>query len=119
MNIGLRPSIVEFLDQWTVDCLQKYTGKEIFPGLGANPVLLIELDGPGASLESESEILKEWLRVTALKSSVAKNEEEAEEFWEVRRQGSSSMKKLADTKLNEDIVVPLDKQVELVEFVVP
>ena len=27
------------------------------------------------------------------------------------------MKKLADTKLNEDIVVPLDKQVELVEFV--
>ena len=33
------------------------------------------------------------------------------------RQGSSSMKKLADTKLNEDIVVPFDKQVELVEFV--
>ena len=27
------------------------------------------------------------------------------------------MKKLADTKLNEDVVVPLDKQVELVEFV--
>ena len=27
------------------------------------------------------------------------------------------MKKLADTKLNEDIVVPLDRQVELVQFV--
>ena len=27
------------------------------------------------------------------------------------------MKKLADTKLNEDIVVPLDRQVELVRFV--
>jgi len=40
--------------------------------------------------------------------------EEAEELWEVRRQGSSSMKKLATTKLNEDVVVPLDKQVELV-----
>ena len=52
MNIGLRPSIVEFLDQWTVDCLQKYTGKEIFPGLGANPVLLIELDSPGLRLKA-------------------------------------------------------------------
>ena len=117
MKMGVRPSIIEFLDQWTVDCLQKYTGKEIFPGLGANPVLLIELDSPGASLESESEILEGWLREVALQSSVAKSEEEAEEFWEVRRQGSSSMKKLADTKLNEDIVVPLDRQVELVGFV--
>ena len=35
LKMGLRPSIIEFLDQWTVDCLQKYTGKEIFPGLGA------------------------------------------------------------------------------------
>lgn len=117
MKMGLQPSIIEFLDQWTVDCLQKYTGKEIFPGLGANPVLLIELDGVGASLEADSEVLKNWLEDVSLQSSVAKTEAEAEEFWEVRRQGSSSMKKLADTKLNEDVVVPLDKQVELVEFV--
>ena len=117
MKLGVRPSIIEFLDQWTVDCLQKYTGKEIFPGLGANPVLLIELDSPGASLETESEILEDWLTEFCLQFSVAKNEEEAEDFWEVRRQGSSSMKKLADTKLNEDIVVPLDRQVELVRFV--
>jgi glycolate oxidase len=117
IKMGVRPSIIEFLDQWTVDCLQKYTGKEIFPGLGANPVLLIELDSPGASLETESKILEDWLAEVALQSSVAKNEAEAEDFWEVRRQGSSSMKKLADTKLNEDIVVPLDRQVELVQFV--
>lgn len=117
IKMGLRPSIIEFLDQWTIDCLQKYTGKEIFPGLGANPVLLIELDSSGTTLETESELLENWLGEFALQSSMAKSEEEAEEFWEVRRQGSSSMKKLADTKLNEDIVVPLDKQVELVAFV--
>ena len=44
-------------------------------------------------------------------------DEEAEKLWEVRRQGSSSMKKLASTKLNEDIVVPLDRQIQLVQFV--
>ena len=32
----------------------------------------------------------------------------------VRRQGSTAMKKLASTKLNEDIVVPLNRQIELV-----
>ena len=52
MKMGLRPSIIEFLDRWTVDCLQKYTGKEIFPGLGANPVLLIELDSPVLRLKA-------------------------------------------------------------------
>ena len=48
---------------------------------------------------------------------MASNEEESEKLWEVRRQGSSSMKKLASTKLNEDVVVPLDKQIELIAFV--
>ena len=117
IKLGLRPSIIEFLDRWTIDCLQKYTGKEIFPGLGPHPVLLIELDSPGVTLEKESEVLEDWLAKVALRSIMAKSEEEAEILWEVRRQGSSAMKKLADTKLNEDVVVPLNRQVELVHFV--
>ena len=117
MKKGVRPSIIEFLDQWTIDCLQKYTGQEVFPELEPHPVLLIELDSPGPLLEKESEILVQWLKEIALRSSVAASEEEAEILWEVRRQGSSAMKKLAETKLNEDVVVPLDKQIELVRYV--
>ena len=52
-----------------------------------------------------------------VKYSKANTEVDAEKLWDVRRQGSSSMKKLASTKLNEDIVVPLNRQIELVRFV--
>ena len=63
-------------------------------------------------------MIENWLSEKCHPVSGGTNsEEEAEELWEVRRQGSSSMKKLASTKLNEDIVVPLDRQIELVGFV--
>jgi glycolate oxidase len=116
-RIGIRPSILEFLDQWTVKCVQSFTGKEVFSGLDPHPVLLIELDGDPSLIEKESLKLISWLKETALCFDVASNEEEAEELWEVRRKGSPAMKKLANTKLNEDVVVPLDEQINLVECV--
>lgn len=116
-KVGLRPSILEYLDQWTIDCLQKYIGTEVFPGINPNPMLLIEVDGTQREVEEQSKLLTQWLENTALAFRVARNPDEAERLWDVRRQGSSSMKKLASTKLNEDVVVPLDKQVELVQCV--
>ena len=44
-EMGIRPSILEYMDQWTIDCLQKYVGKEVFPGIEPHPMLLIEVDG--------------------------------------------------------------------------
>ena len=29
-KLGVRPSILEYMDQWTIDCLQKYVGEEVF-----------------------------------------------------------------------------------------
>ena len=116
-KLGVRPSILEYMDQWTIDCLQKYVGEEVFTGVQPRPMLLIELDGTKESLEPESLLIEKWLQEEAIEFRKANNEDEAEKLWEVRRQGSSSMKKLATTKLNEDIVVPLDRQIELVKFV--
>ena len=116
-KLGVRPSILEYMDQWTIDCLQKYVGVEVFRGVEPKPMLLIELDGTTESLEPEAKLIENWLSENAIGFRRANSEEEAEELWEVRRQGSSSMKKLASTKLNEDIVVPLDRQIELVGFV--
>ena len=114
---GVRPSIIEFLDQWTVDCVQQYTGKDVFPGLASHAVLLIELDGTESSINAQSEKLLAWLGQNSVRSCVAESGEEEETLWEVRRQASPAMKKLAETKLNEDVVVPLDRQIELVDFV--
>ena len=117
MRMGVIPSIIEFLDQWTVDCVQQYTGKDVFPGLASHAVLLIELDGTESSINARSEKLLAWLGQNSVRSCVAESGEEEEMLWEVRRQASPAMKKLAETKLNEDVVVPLDRQIELVDFV--
>ena len=116
-KLGLRPSILEYLDQWTIDCLQKYVGTEVFPGVDPKPMLLIELDGSEREVEEHSIDLTKWMKSRALAFRSASTADEAEKIWDVRRQGSSSMKKLASTKLNEDVVVPLDQQVELVQCV--
>ena len=116
-KLGIKPSIIEYMDQWTIDCLQKYVGEEVFTGVEPKPMVLIELDGATESLNKEASLVEKWLKEETLNFRRADNDEEAEKLWEVRRQGSSSMKKLASTKLNEDIVVPLDRQIQLVQFV--
>ena len=116
-RIGVRPSILEFLDKWTVECVQSFTGKEVFTDLPPHPVLLIELDGEPSSIEAESILLQQWLEESAICHLTANSVEEAEELWAVRRKGSPAMKKLANTKLNEDVVVPLVEQINLVECV--
>ena len=89
----------------------------MFTGVSPRPMLLVELDGPDSALREDTEKLVRWLSQNSIEFRMASNEEESEKLWEVRRQGSSSMKKLASTKLNEDVVVPLDKQIELIAFV--
>ena len=116
-KMGIRPSIIEYMDQWTIDCLQKYVGEEVFTGVEPTPMVLIELDGAVETLAREASLVEKWLKEASLNFRSADNDEDAEKLWEVRRQGSSSMKKLASTKLNEDIVVPLDRQIQLVQFV--
>jgi glycolate oxidase len=98
-RLGIRPSILEFLDQWTVECVQSFTGKEVFAGMSPHPVLLIELDGDPSLIEKESTHLQDWLTESALCHAVAVTEDEAEELWEVRRQGSPAMKKIGEYKI--------------------
>ena len=116
-RIGVHPSILEYMDSWTINCLQEYVGEEVFEKVCPKPTLLIELDGSAVAVQEDAEKLLSWLKQESVDYKVADDEESAERLWEVRRLGSSSMKKLASTKLNEDVVVPLDKQIELIRFV--
>ena len=116
-RLGLSPSILEFLDLWTVKCVQEFTGRDVFQGLEPHPVILIELDGDSSSVEKDAIELNAWLEENSVRSEMAENSEEAEYLWDVRRKCSPAMKKLANTKLNEDVVVPLVEQINLVKCV--
>jgi glycolate oxidase len=111
------PSILEFLDSESVLCAESRTGKPLYPGGGRSAVLLLELDGDKNSLEADRKVVLAWAKNRATRYSETYDVEEAEELWQVRRQGSPAMYELGNTKLNEDIVVPLRNQGALIKFV--
>ena len=116
LKAGVQPSILEFLDRQSVTCAENYTGKEVFPRHSRSAILLIEVDGSPAEVRSQRAELLELLEPKALAHREARTEAQAEKLWQVRRTCSQSMFSIADTKLNEDVVVPIEKQVELIRY---
>lgn len=113
---GHNPSILEFLDRQSVACAENYTGKTVFEGHSRSSILLIELDGTASELRKQRTRLLDYMSGRAVAHREARNEAAAEKLWQVRRTCSQSMFSLADTKLNEDVVVPLEKQAELIRY---
>lgn len=115
---GGNPSILEFLDQQSVSCAEQYTGEVIFEGHAGAAILLIELDGCPQEVTRQRQLLLDFMFGRSVGQREAASEAEAEALWQVRRTCSQSMFSLADTKLNEDVVVPLEKQAELIRYTV-
>lgn len=114
----ISPSILEFLDKQSVGCAESYTGKVVFPGHSRAAILLIELDGRVAEVREQRGRLLSFMKERAVAHREARTEAQAEKLWQVRRTCSQSMFSLADTKLNEDVVVPIAKQAELIRYTI-
>ncbi len=125
MKARLVPAIMEFMDRQTVDCalrrrrekgpetnrlLKKVTGAF----KKAPALLLIELDGRAAVVREDRKHLLELF--AKFHGVSARDEAEAESLWEIRRTCSQAMFQMGDTKLNEDIVVPISSYLELLRY---
>jgi len=115
LGAGHLPSALEITDAFTLAAARKKLGAEVFPpGEGH---LIVEIDGRPAAVESELEELEVLLsECGAGEIRIARNDEECEAIWQLRREFSYSLRDTGLTKLNEDIVVPRGKLVELVNF---
>jgi glycolate oxidase len=112
---GFLPSALEIADPFTLKSAAEFLGREIAPG--AKSLVLVEIDGHSNSVKGEMRELSELLNsVKAITVLDAFGEEACEELWGLRRAYSASLKATGLTKLNEDIVVPRGKLVELAEF---
>jgi len=114
----LNPSILEFLDRQSVSCAERYTGNLIFDDCPRASILLIEVDGRPAEVREQRTRLLEFMESRALAHREARTDAKAEALWQVRRTCSQSMFSIADTKLNEDVVVPIQKQAELIRYTI-
>ncbi len=115
LSKGHLPSALEITDSFTLKAARNYLGEDKLPPGDAH--VLIEIDGQPAAVGMELKDLTTLLRQSgAISVKSATIEQEIEAFWTLRREFSYSLRATGLTKLNEDVVVPRSKLVELVTF---
>jgi glycolate oxidase len=115
LNAGHLPSALEITDTFTLEAARRKLGAEVFPP--GNAHLIVEIDGRPAATAAEIEELAKLLEhLGASFIERAPDEASCERIWKLRREFSFSLRDTGLTKLNEDIVVPRSKLVELVDF---
>ncbi|MEO6052531.1 MAG: FAD-linked oxidase C-terminal domain-containing protein [Chthoniobacterales bacterium] len=112
---GFLPAAVEVADNFTLDAARKHVRDARIPEGKAH--LLVELDGQAASVRSEIRAIGELLRKKkATQIEMAHTPETCEQLWALRRKFSESLKATGLIKLNEDVVVPRGRLVDLMNF---
>lgn len=112
---GFLPASLEIADSFTLEAARKDLGQALVPE--GNAHLLVDLDGQDESVRSEAGAIRKLIaskKPNALE--LATGEEDCEKLWALRRQFSNSLRATGLTKLNEDVVVPRSRIVDLVEF---
>ena len=112
---GFLPSSLEIADHFTLEAARRDLGSAIVaPG---NAHLLVDVDGQPETVQLEMAKLRELVARTKPNTlEVATVESECERLWSLRREFSNSLRATGLTKLNQDIVVPRSRLVDLVEF---
>ena len=107
------PCALEFFDSDAVALAQNWRDCGIPAGTGA--LLLIDVDGQDAGLESDTAAVMQAARNDGLiELRAAASVAEAEDLWAARKALSPCLRQLAPRKINEDVVVPVTRLAELV-----
>lgn len=111
---GLLPSALEIADRFTLARAREFCPEPLPPGQAH---LLVEIDGHPAGVDAELEDLLPLLRRSgAGEVQIGRGEEGCERLWRTRRSFSMALKASGLTKLNEDVVVPRKRLVDLVRL---
>jgi glycolate oxidase len=114
-HAGFLPASLEIADHFTLEAARRDHGEGHVPA--GNAHLLVELDGQTETVRSEAVALEKLIagrKPNAL--TTATTEQECEKLWALRRDFSNSLRATGLTKLNQDIVVPRSRLVDLVAF---
>ncbi len=112
---GFLPSSLEIADNFTLEAARRDLGNSIVPAGSAH--LLVDLDGQEESVRSEAAAVRDLLALKKPNAlEMAEGEIDCEKLWALRRQFSNSLRATGLTKLNQDVVVPRSRIVDLVEF---
>jgi glycolate oxidase len=112
---GFLPSSLEIADHFTLEAARRDLGEMIVPT--GNAHLLVDLDGQEQSVRSEAAAIRGLLETRKANAiEMAIGESDCERLWALRREFSNSLRATGLTKLNQDVVVPRSRLVDLMEF---
>jgi len=107
------PTTLEFLDAATIGCIRDFSPIPLPEECKA--ILIIEVDGDKEVIERQALKIMDVIQpLGILDTRIASTAEESEEIWQVRRNVSSSLRKVNPDKFNEDIVVPRSKVPDMI-----
>jgi len=114
---GMIPAALEMLDEAIIKAINAGTGAGYPEGAGA--VLLIELDGARAEVDTQGERAAAMCRERgALSVSVARDETERALLWKGRKEAAGAVGRLTAAYLLQDAVVPRSKLPQIMREVV-
>ncbi len=107
------PRSLEFMDASAITMAREYASVDLPTGAGA--MLMIEVDGPAASLDAAVESVAQAAGNEGLVDlRQSRTSEEAAALWAARKALSPALRTVAPNKLNEDVVVPVSRIPELI-----
>ncbi len=112
INSLLMPSTIDLIDKNTIETIERFNPSG---WLSYEAMLLIELDGNLNEIKTKNEKLKQVLNESnADKIVQAKDEKESEKIWNARRSAFACTAKLKPNVVTEDVVVPRNYIVPLI-----
>ena len=113
---GIVPGAMEMMDQLITQAIEA-AYKFGFP-LDAGAVLIVELDGLAAGLESQAQrVIEICKRNKAREVRVAQSEQERADLWKCRKRAFGAIGRLSPNFLTQDGVVPRSKLPEIMRFI--
>ena len=117
MKQSVLPCALEFMDRRAIDAIRP-TGAANDLADGTRALLMVEADGARADLPRQVAALKTALQgegLLELKEEVQRDD--ALRLWAARKSLSHAVKQIAPLKINEDVVVPVSRLAEFVDFI--
>jgi glycolate oxidase len=115
-SMGLNPAVIELIDKDALAAAVQFSKIDLPEDTQA--VLIIMIDSYFLP-----ELLEKSIRLENILSLMKVNDyrkaetaEEENSFWDLRKAVSSSIKRISNDKLNEDVTVPLSNMYALIEF---
>jgi glycolate oxidase len=118
VRLRVVPAALELIDGDSLEAVARNLDDRSLAPEGTAALLLIEVDGVAQAIAEESTLVEQaCAEAGAIEVLRARDEDERQELWRVRRELSLSLKMVASLKFNHDVVVPKGRIPELFALV--